>query len=28
VDGQMLADFRAQVADLLVKLDAAVQKGK
>jgi hypothetical protein len=32
VDGQMLADFRAQAADLLVKLDAAVknrnQKGE
>lgn len=25
VDGQMLADFRAQAADLLVKLDAAVK---
>ena len=25
VDGQMLADFRAQTADLLVKLDAAVK---
>ena len=25
VDGQMLADFRAQVADLLVKLDAALK---
>jgi hypothetical protein len=28
VDGQMLADFRAQVADLLVKLDTAVKAGK
>ena len=28
VDGQMLADFRAQVADLLVKLDAAVKAVK
>ncbi len=28
VDGQMLADFRTQVTDLLVKLDAATQKLK